>query len=67
MKKAGTFKGISIDKYEILFFLVKLSIYQQNNIIKKFPKARFITSSQYLKIKGEKAYPRIKILQKLLK
>lgn len=67
MKKARIFKGISIDKYEILLFLVKLSKYQQNKIIKKFPKARFITSSKSLKIKGENAYPRIKILQKLLK
>ena len=67
MRKAGIFKGISMDKYEIVFFPVILSEYQQNEIIKKFPKARFITSSRTLRIKGVNAYPGIIILQKLLK
>jgi len=67
MRKAEIFKAISMGKYDIIFFPVELSTYQQNEIIEKFPKARFSTSSKSLRIKGENTFPKIKILQELLK
>lgn len=67
MRKAEIFKAISMGKYDIIFFPVELSTYQQNEIIKKFPKARFSTSSKSLRIKGGNTFPKIKILQELLK
>ena len=66
MRKAGIFKAISIGKYDIAFFPVKLSTHQQNKLMKKFPQAKFSVSSKSLRVRGENTYPEIKILQELL-
>lgn len=66
MRKAGIFKAISIGKYGIAFFPVKLSTHQQNKLMKKFPQAKFSVSSKSLRVRGENTYPEIKILQELL-
>ncbi len=66
MKKAGIFKAISIGKYGIAFFPVKLSTHQQNKLMKKFPQAKFSVSSKSLRVRGENTYPEIKILKELL-
>ena len=66
MRKAGIIKAILIGKYDIIFFPVKLNTHQQNKLMKKFPQARFSTSSKSLKVKGENTYPEIKILRELL-
>jgi len=67
MRKAEIIKAILIGKYDIIFFPVKLSTYQQNELMKKFPQARFSTSSKFLRVKGRNTFPKIKILQELLK
>lgn len=66
MRKAGIFKAISIGKYGIAFFPVKLSTHQQNKLMKKFPQAKFSVSSKSLRVRGENTCPEIKILQELL-
>lgn len=66
MKKAGIFKAISIGKYGIAFFPVKLSTNQQNKLMKKFPQAKFSVSSKSLRVRGENTYPEIKLLEEIL-